>query len=164
MYRLDEWSRSGLPHGQNSDERWYGDRTGLRLSGLMGLGTELFILMLFSLINRLDIYLIVNLVAIESSLGNVGGVSQVGIAEECRKLLKPATLAPSILCRGNPSRPLASTERCSSVQIPKSVPQVLEGRAFFASMSALRSSRRAGAHRGRSRAGSRALTRCVRHR
>ncbi len=30
---------------------------GLRLSGLMGLGSELFILMLFSLVNRLDLYL-----------------------------------------------------------------------------------------------------------
>jgi hypothetical protein len=63
MFRLDEWSRGGLPHGQDNDERWYGDRTGLRLSGLMGLGTELFTLMLFSLIDRLDIYLAVNVIA-----------------------------------------------------------------------------------------------------
>lgn len=62
MFRLDEWSRTRLPHEPNVDLRWYGDRTGLRLSGLMGLGTELFILMLFSLIDRLDIYLAVNVV------------------------------------------------------------------------------------------------------
>ncbi len=64
MFRLDEWSRAGLPHQATIDVRWYGDSTGLRLSGLMGLGTELFILMLFSLIGRLDIYLGVNLVVL----------------------------------------------------------------------------------------------------
>jgi len=64
MFRLDEWCRAGLPHREENDERWYGDRTGLRISGLMGLGTELFILMLFSVVNRLDIYLAVNLVAL----------------------------------------------------------------------------------------------------
>jgi len=64
MFRLDEWSRAGLPHEQENDVRWYGDHTGLRLSGLMGLGTELFILMLFSLMNRLEMYLAVNLVGL----------------------------------------------------------------------------------------------------
>lgn len=64
MYRLDEWSRAGLPHRQETDEHWYGNRTGLRISGLMGLGTELFILMLFSIVDRLDIYLAVNLVVL----------------------------------------------------------------------------------------------------
>jgi phosphatidylglycerophosphate synthase len=64
MFRLDEWSRTGIPHQGDIDVRWYGDRTGLRLSGLMGLGTELFILMFFSLINRLDLYLVVNLVVL----------------------------------------------------------------------------------------------------
>ena len=64
MFRLDEWSRAGLPHEGDMDVRWYGDRTGLRFSGLMGLGTELFILMLFSLFNRLDVYLVMNLVVL----------------------------------------------------------------------------------------------------
>lgn len=64
MFRVDEWSRAGMPHEANIDSRWYGDVTGLRLSGLMGLGTELFILMLFSVIGRLDVYLGVNLVAL----------------------------------------------------------------------------------------------------
>jgi phosphatidylglycerophosphate synthase len=64
MFRLDEWSRAGLPHQRDIDARWYGDHTGLRLSGLMGLGTELFILMLFSVLDRLDIYLAVNLVVL----------------------------------------------------------------------------------------------------
>lgn len=64
MFRLDEWSRTGLPHHGDIDTRWYGDRTGLRLSGMMGLGTELFILMLFSLIDRLDLYLAMNLIGL----------------------------------------------------------------------------------------------------
>jgi len=64
MFRVDEWSRTGLPHEQRIDFRWYGDRTGLRLSGLMGLGTELFVLMLFSLVDRLDLYLVANLVVL----------------------------------------------------------------------------------------------------
>ena len=64
MFRIDEWSRAGLPHRGAVDAGWYGDRLGLRLSGLMGLGSELFILMLFSLVNRLDLYLAVNLVVL----------------------------------------------------------------------------------------------------
>ena len=64
MFKLDEWSRAGLPHQAEVDAGWYGDRLGLRLSGLMGLGSELFILMLFSLVNRLDLYLMVNLVVL----------------------------------------------------------------------------------------------------
>jgi len=69
MFRLDEWSRAGLPHQANIDAGWYGDRIGLRLSGLMGLGTELFILMLFSLVDRLDLYLAVNLVVLNANWG-----------------------------------------------------------------------------------------------
>jgi len=64
MLRLDEWSRAGLPHEADTDARWYGDRTALRLSGLMGLGTELFVIMLFSLIDRMDAYLFANLVVL----------------------------------------------------------------------------------------------------
>jgi phosphatidylglycerophosphate synthase len=64
MFRLDAWSRAGVPHRGEIDVRWYGDHTGLRLSGLMGLGTELFILMLFSLVDRLDLYLAMNLVGL----------------------------------------------------------------------------------------------------
>lgn len=64
MFTLDAWSRNGLPHEPDADARWYGDRTGLRISGLMGLGTELFVLMLFSVMQRLDVYLAVNLVVL----------------------------------------------------------------------------------------------------
>jgi phosphatidylglycerophosphate synthase len=58
---LDRWSRKN-----NNDPdfllKWYSDGTGLLLAGLTGLGTELFILTLFSLTNELEIYLYVNIV------------------------------------------------------------------------------------------------------
>ncbi len=60
MVRLDRWSRARLPADSDTDRRWYADRVGLRLSGFLGIGTELFVLMLFSLLNRLDVYLLVN--------------------------------------------------------------------------------------------------------
>ena len=50
--------RSGAPG--MTDERWYGDVTGVRLSGFLGLGTELFVLTLCSVIGRLDVYLWIN--------------------------------------------------------------------------------------------------------
>ena len=44
-----------------TDDRWFGDVTGVRLSGFLGLGTELFILMIFSVFDRLDVYLWINI-------------------------------------------------------------------------------------------------------
>ena len=61
MVGLDQWCRRTLPPGGNL-EGWYGDRTGLRLSGFLGLGTELFILTTFSLGNVLEKYVYVNLI------------------------------------------------------------------------------------------------------
>jgi phosphatidylglycerophosphate synthase len=60
MVRLDAWCRAGIPETELNDQRWYGDATGLRLSGLLGIGTELFLLMLFSVADRLEWYLFVN--------------------------------------------------------------------------------------------------------
>ena len=51
-------ARSGTP--QMTDELWYGDITGVRLSGFLGLGTELLVLTICSVINRLDAYLWIN--------------------------------------------------------------------------------------------------------
>lgn len=42
--------------------QWYSDQIGLRLSGFLGIGTELFLLALFALFNRLEIYLWWNVV------------------------------------------------------------------------------------------------------
>lgn len=59
MARIDAWCRE---RGQNIPDRgWFGDRTGLRLSGFLGLGTELFLLMLCSVTNHLTLYLYCNL-------------------------------------------------------------------------------------------------------
>jgi phosphatidylglycerophosphate synthase len=60
MKRIDQWSSDGVPPSQVN--QWYGDRLALRLSGFLGLGTELFALMLCSVANRLDFYLAVNII------------------------------------------------------------------------------------------------------
>jgi len=60
MKRLDEACRSGRSDREFL-ERWYSDRLALRLSGLVGFGTELFILMACSVFNKLDVYLVLNL-------------------------------------------------------------------------------------------------------
>jgi phosphatidylglycerophosphate synthase len=64
MMRIDRWSMAGLP-GQTL-QGWYSDRVALVLSGFLGLGTELFVLMLFSLLRRLDLYLIANIVGMNA--------------------------------------------------------------------------------------------------
>ena len=42
-------------------EGWYSDTAALRISGLLGFGTELFLLMLCSIVNKLELYLYLNL-------------------------------------------------------------------------------------------------------
>jgi len=64
MMRIDRWSLRGASNPR--PEYWYGDRTALRLSGFLGLGTELFILMIFSVFRRLDWYLAANLVGLNA--------------------------------------------------------------------------------------------------
>ena len=67
MLRLDSWCRRG-----RSDREllllWYSDPAGLRLSGLIGIGTELFLLMLCSLFNELRLYLFLNLLLMNGIL------------------------------------------------------------------------------------------------
>ena len=60
MVRLDRWCRK--PHVSSlTDVEWFADRMGLRLSGFIGMGTELFLLAGCSVANRLDLYLLCNL-------------------------------------------------------------------------------------------------------
>ena len=59
MVRLDRWCRRGKV---NEDDRWFGDRTGIRWSGLLGLGTENMTLVVFSLFDALPYYLLFNLI------------------------------------------------------------------------------------------------------
>jgi len=67
MLRIDRWSQRSP--GRIPPEHWYGDRIALRLSGFLGLGTELFILMIFSVLGRLDLYLAVNVVGLNALWG-----------------------------------------------------------------------------------------------
>lgn len=59
MARIDRWCMRGM-----LDERllaiWYGDRFGLRLSGLLGFGTELMLLGICSWLNEIHTYLLLN--------------------------------------------------------------------------------------------------------
>ncbi len=89
MYRLDEWSKSARGHSpyeqhQFFERLWYSDRVGLRLSGLLGLGTELALLTLCSLLNELSLYLWLNLLL-------MNGIWLVSI------LYRKLHLAPSLL-------------------------------------------------------------------
>lgn len=63
MALVDRWCM-----GDRFDERqlpaWYSDRLALRLSGLMGFGTELMLLGLWSWSNALDAYLLLNVIVL----------------------------------------------------------------------------------------------------
>ena len=62
MSAIDRWSARDLPRNDQG-ERWYGDLIGLRISGLLGFGTEFIVLMVCSLSNWLHGYLYVNVLA-----------------------------------------------------------------------------------------------------
>lgn len=71
MLAIDKWCRSG----RNNEQflaHWYADTTGLRISGLLGFGTELFLLMVCSVLNRLELYLYLNVIL-------MNGIWTVGI-------------------------------------------------------------------------------------
>jgi hypothetical protein len=59
MLRVDTWCRRGCSD-RDFLMRWYSDPRGLRLSGLIGIGTELFLLMVCSVLNELSLYLVLN--------------------------------------------------------------------------------------------------------
>lgn len=66
MFRLDNWSKillagSTIRDHRELDQLWYSDRIGLRLSGFLGLGTELALLTVCSVFNNLELYLWLNL-------------------------------------------------------------------------------------------------------
>lgn len=59
MYRLDSWCK-GKSFSEQHVKSWYADRTGLRISGLLGFGTEFALLTICSLLNALHVYLLLN--------------------------------------------------------------------------------------------------------
>jgi phosphatidylglycerophosphate synthase len=67
MLRIDAWCGRGKM-GEEFRHRWYGDKTGLRLSGFLGIGTELFLLMAFSVARQLEWYLAFNIVCMNGIL------------------------------------------------------------------------------------------------
>lgn len=60
MLRIDHWCKGGRSD-RDFSIRWYSDPVGLRISGLIGIGTELFLLMICSVLNELQLYLYLNL-------------------------------------------------------------------------------------------------------
>jgi phosphatidylglycerophosphate synthase len=60
MERIDGWCKGGVVSAADLHQ-WYGDLPGLRISGLLGLGTELMLLTLCSILDELGLYLALNL-------------------------------------------------------------------------------------------------------
>ena len=60
MIRVDDWCGARRISPDRLKD-WYSDRIGLRLSGLLGFGTELGVLTVCSLVNQLYVYLWLNL-------------------------------------------------------------------------------------------------------
>lgn len=59
MLKIDNWCRGQITNNAVM-VKWYGDRIGLRLSGIMGFGTEYAVLFLCSWTNSLYLYLYIN--------------------------------------------------------------------------------------------------------
>jgi hypothetical protein len=72
--RIDGWSargtfqRSPAIEQKETSEIWYSDILALRISGFLGFGTELFLLMLCSIFNHLELYLYLNLFLMDGIL------------------------------------------------------------------------------------------------
>lgn len=69
MVGIDRWSRAGQNLSTRQHQTWYADPLGLRLSGLMGMGTELFLLTVCSLAGILELYLWTNVLMMNSLWG-----------------------------------------------------------------------------------------------
>ncbi|MEX1139397.1 MAG: CDP-alcohol phosphatidyltransferase family protein [Bacteroidota bacterium] len=67
ILKIDSWCRRGRMD-EDFRQRWYGNRLGLLLSGFLGIGTELFLLMLFSVAGHLGWYLGFNIVVMNGIL------------------------------------------------------------------------------------------------
>jgi phosphatidylglycerophosphate synthase len=70
MASIDRWCRGGVERSGLTDTLWYGDARALRLSGFLGLGTELFLLMLCSVAGAMTVYLWVNLLLMNALWGS----------------------------------------------------------------------------------------------
>lgn len=82
MFWIDAWCRRGIPEDKLG--MWYSDRLGLRLSGLLGFGTEYALLTLCSLFNDLPLYLLLNVVAMNGVWCVSVMYRKIGLAKSLR--------------------------------------------------------------------------------
>jgi hypothetical protein len=68
MVRIDGWCRGNAALDERTASVWFADQAGLRLSGFLGFGTELFLLMACSVANQLPLYLVLNIVLMNGIL------------------------------------------------------------------------------------------------
>lgn len=61
MQRIDAWCKRRTL-SKDADRLWYTDKTSLRISGLLGFGTEFALLSACSMFNRLELYFWLNMV------------------------------------------------------------------------------------------------------
>ena len=87
MVRIDQWCAQDAIASRDERRQWFGDPIGLRLSGGIGIATELFFLMLFSLVGSLEGYLWWNLCAMNGVWGLSVGYRRAILR---RKLLRRA--------------------------------------------------------------------------
>jgi phosphatidylglycerophosphate synthase len=69
IVRIDRWSRGTESSSGEQHRGWHADPVALRLSGLLGIGTELFLLTLCSLARNLECYLWMNLLVMNGVWG-----------------------------------------------------------------------------------------------
>jgi len=86
MARLDAFAAGGAAPAGAQAGLWYGDVTGVRLSGFLGLGTELFLLTACSVAGALGVYLLLNIAGM-----NLLWVCCVAYR---RRVLRPALVGP----------------------------------------------------------------------
>ncbi len=67
VLRIDGWCM-GRRRGDEFQKEWYSDIVAIRMSGFLGMGTELFLLTVCSLFNRLELYLYLNAVLMNGVL------------------------------------------------------------------------------------------------
>ncbi len=67
MAALDSWClNSNIILSPETQRRWYRNEAAIRLNGLLGLGTELAILAFCTVVQRLDVYLWINILILNS--------------------------------------------------------------------------------------------------
>jgi phosphatidylglycerophosphate synthase len=77
MVRIDRWCAGRVLENPDARRRWYGDLTGVRISGAIGIGTELFVLMLFAVAGGLTPYLWWNCIVMNGIWGVSVGYRRV---------------------------------------------------------------------------------------